>query len=70
MMQKETVLDADAIPQVAMEAMNEVHREELDIVNQLNRAIIADDGDKITPLCQEWLLHTKAHFDKENTMME
>jgi len=64
------VLECEDIPQVAMDAMNEVHREELTIVNQINDAIEGKDTQKISLLCQSWLEHTKAHFAKENKMME
>ncbi|BCG64307.1 MAG: hemerythrin [Methyloprofundus sp.] len=69
-MQNYNVLEIEAIPQVAMAAMNDVHREELLIVNQISVAIAANDTDKISQLCQEWLAHTEAHFAKENAMME
>ena len=69
-MKNNNVLDASAIPQVAMDAMNDVHRDELDIVNNVNSAILANDAAQVTQLCQQWLEHTKAHFNKENSMME
>ena len=69
-MKNDNVLEASAIPQVAMDAMNDVHRDELDIVNNVNSAILANDSAKITQLCHQWLEHTKAHFDRENMMME
>lgn len=64
------VLEAEEIPQVAMDAMNDVHREELTIVNNISAAIADNDAAKITQLCDQWLEHTKAHFARENTMME
>ena len=69
-MTNNNVLEASAIPQVAMDAMNDVHRDELDIVNNVNSAILANDAAKITQLCHQWLEHTKAHFDRENSLME
>jgi len=69
-MQNNNVLEAENIPQVAMDAMNDVHRDELSIVNQVNAAIVAKNSDEISRLCQQWLEHTKAHFDRENYMME
>ena len=69
-MESNNVLECEDIPQVAMDAMNIVHRDELNIVNQVNAAIVANDSEKITTLCQEWLAHTKAHFERENGMME
>lgn len=70
MMENIKLLNDEDIPQVAMAAMNDVHREELHIVNHVNAAILANDPIKISQLCQEWLEHTKAHFAKENAMME
>ena len=64
------VLEVAQIPQVAMDAMNDVHREELDIVNNVSAAIAVKDSAKISKLCNQWLEHTKAHFARENTMME
>lgn len=64
------VLEYEDIPQVAMDAMNDVHREELDIVNKIHSAILDKNKERISQLCQQWLEHTEAHFDKENTMME
>lgn len=69
-MENNKLLNNEDIPQVAMDAMNDVHQEELHIVNHVNAAILANDPTKISQLCQEWLEHTKAHFAKENTMME
>jgi hemerythrin len=64
------VLEYEDVPQVAMDAMNDVHREELEIVNQIHLAIVEAKEDEITQLCEQWLEHTKAHFAKENYMME
>lgn len=69
-MENNNVLEYEDIPQVAMDAMNDVHRNELDIVNKINTAISINDVEQISQLCQEWLAHTKAHFDRENSMME
>ncbi len=69
-MENNNVLDAGDIPQVAMDAMNDVHRSELDIVNSVNVAILANDSEKISLLCDNWLEHTRAHFDREKSMME
>jgi len=64
------VLEYENIPQVAMDAMNDVHREELDIVNAVHAAIKGGNTQDTSELCKQWLDHTKAHFDRENTMME
>jgi len=64
------VLENKNIPQVAMEPMNDVHRDELAIVNTLYAEILEGNNNNITELCEQWLEHTKAHFDRENFMME
>lgn len=69
-MKNNNVLEYKDIPQVAMDAMNGVHKEELDIVNNVNSAIVGGNENEITKLCQQWLEHTKAHFDRENYLME
>lgn len=51
-MKTNNVLEYEDIPQVAMDAMNEVHREELVIVNTIHSAIIAGNEAEITKLCQ------------------
>ncbi|MCF6251566.1 MAG: hemerythrin family protein [Methylococcaceae bacterium] len=69
-MENKNVLHAEDIPQVAMDAMNDVHRNELDIVNCVNVAILDNNIEEITRLCDSWLEHTRAHFNRENSMME
>lgn len=69
-MKDDTVLAYKDIPQVAMDTMNDVHKEELTIVNNIYSAIVDNDHDKISQLCTQWIEHTQDHFDKENKMME
>jgi len=69
-MHSHNVLENEQIPVVAMDAMNEVHREELDIVNKVNAAIFENNLESITALCGQWLDHTIAHFNRENMMMD
>lgn len=69
-MENHNVLELEEIPQVAMDLMNNVHREELTLVNSLSAAIANNDTPKISPLCEQWLEHTQAHFARENTLME
>jgi len=64
------VLENKNIPQVAMEPMNDVHRDELAIVNALYAEMLEGNTNNITELCEQWLEHTKAHFDREKSMME
>ncbi len=69
-MENNNVLEAEQIPQVAMDTMNDVHREELMIVNNVSSAIESRDSAQISQLCDQWLEHTQAHFARENAMME
>ncbi len=69
-MKSKNVLEANEIPQVAMDAMNDIHRDELQIVNNINEAILNHDTEQISLFCKDWLEHTKAHFERENYMME
>jgi len=69
-MKNYNVLELDQVPQVAMDAMNAVHQEELMIVNNISAAIADNDNIRISKLCDQWLEHTIAHFARENTLME
>lgn len=69
-MKNYNILEYENIPQVAMAAMNDVHREELNIVNKLHSALVGENEGEVSILCSQWLNHTKAHFDRENMMME
>ncbi|MCU7879268.1 MAG: hypothetical protein KZQ66_11970 [Candidatus Thiodiazotropha sp. (ex Lucinoma aequizonata)] len=65
------VIDITEIPLVALEAMNEVHREEVTLINQLGELVIAgvedsSDSEAITFKLNERVAHTRAHFDGEN----
>ena len=55
-MKNNNVLEYADIPQVAM---NDVHKEELGIVNNINSAIVGGNVSEIYQLCQKWLEHTK-----------
>lgn len=73
-----TVLDAELIPRVEMDFMNNTHVEEIKLVKELGDQIEAyqnlgaateQDTQKITQLLEEWQQHTQAHFDRENALM-
>ena len=73
--QNQNVLEWDDIPRVAMPVMNEVHQEELTLVNRLNALLeqARQDGldrEAISQMFQQWIEHTKAHLNRENMMME
>lgn len=69
------VVDIADMPKVALESMNEVHQEEVALINRLGELVmqgIAGDVDieQIKRVLDEWLLHTRAHFESENSLME
>ena len=64
----------EKMPRVARDDMNLTHEEEVALVNRIAEAIdaIEQGGDPATldPLLDEWLEHTRAHFDNEHAIME
>lgn len=66
------MIDKTTLPQVAYEMMNEVHREEADLLNkletQLNESTI--DTDAVDATLQELLAHTHEHFGNEEILMK
>ena len=70
-----SVLDPSKIPQIALESMNETHRAEVELINQLGmllqRGSNGGTGDAgITEKLQELVEHTRGHFARENQMMK
>jgi hemerythrin len=75
----ETVLDANTIPHVDIDFMNDTHAEEVEMVITLGNLIMlnmqadtqtADEKQTITHALENWLQHTKAHFSTENELMK
>lgn len=69
------VVDTTMIPQVALESMNDTHREEVELVNQLGALLEQGlegnaDNAAITGKLHEWVEHTRAHFERENRLMQ
>ena len=68
-------LNPESIPLVSIDFMNQTHLEEVKMVNALMDAITAkrsgtpNDGE-ITQQLKQWLEHTKAHFARENELMQ
>ena len=68
------VFDAEAVPLVALDSMNETHFEEIELINQLGDLIVAglngeDNDSSIDEKIDEWLEHTRLHFESENRLM-
>lgn len=68
------VLECTEIPRVVMDSMNDVHTDELMLVNQLNELIEKSRKSgrinlEISQAIERWIDHTNSHFDRENSMM-
>lgn len=71
------LIDKQALPMVAMDFMNEVHLEDVDIINELFEQILDYENDptqlnkqKIEQLYTKWFEHTVNHFKGEEVEME
>ncbi|MBS9782327.1 MAG: hemerythrin family protein [Arcobacter sp.] len=71
------LIDKNALPLVAMDNMNEVHFEDVDIINDLSSllddyAINPSDDlyNKINQQYEKWFEHTINHFAGEEEMMQ
>jgi len=77
--QSKTILDAENIPRVEINFMNDTHVEELEVVNHLGSLISAyqekneHNDNEVTQISQAlkaWLDHTIPHFERENDLMQ
>ncbi|MBT3001322.1 MAG: hemerythrin family protein [Candidatus Thiodiazotropha sp. (ex Ctena orbiculata)] len=69
------VVDPTVMPGVALDAMNEVHKEEVVLINRLGELVVqgiegAPDLDLIGRSVDGWVVHTRDHFYGENRLME
>lgn len=69
------VVDLDKLPRVELELMNDVHREEIALVNALGEQLLtgADgltDDAAISQCLAAWISHTQEHFEGENRLMQ
>lgn len=72
---KSPVLPISAIPEIAVASMNATHREEVELINQLGELLVQATNGKmdeaaITEKLNEWVEHTRQHFESENRLME
>ena len=63
------------IPQVDMNFMNEVHKEDVDIINNIFEQILAYDESEesakiLDELYSQWIEHTVVHFQNEEIKMQ
>ena len=69
------IIAQDEITQVAMEFMNEVHKEDVDIINTIFEHILNYDNTEksaiaIDELYEGWIAHTVNHFNNEEIKMQ
>ena len=66
-----TLIKKEAIPAVALTEMNDVHYEEIEIINQLHELVLAKKNNElISEKLQELKEHTIAHFANEERLMQ
>ncbi len=64
------MIDKDKVPLVSKDSMNEMHFEEIDIINTLWEFIEKEDIDAITKQMQVLIAHMQVHFTSEEDMMK
>ncbi|MEW8506730.1 MAG: hemerythrin family protein [Candidatus Thiodiazotropha sp.] len=69
------IIDPEMMPCVDLESMNEVHKEEVALINRLGELVIQGiEGESVVDLIgrslEEWVSHTRDHFEGENRLME
>lgn len=71
------LIDKNELPLVAMDFMNDVHMEDVDIINDLYELVLAyevnpsqENEQKLDAKYEEWFEHTVNHFKGEEIEME
>jgi len=64
------MIDFAAMPKVAFDAMNQVHSEEVELLNSLEKCLEANDSANIEILLETLLEHTIEHFANEERLMQ
>jgi len=66
-----TLIKKEAIPAVALIEMNDVHYEEIEIINQLHELVVSgQDSGLISEKLKELQAHTIEHFANEERLMQ
>lgn len=68
------LIDKSTFPLVAIDSMNDVHFEEVDLINEVGelismRALDQDNADQLSSKLDELLVHIQDHFAIEQTRM-
>lgn len=66
------MIDKESLPQVVYQEMNEVHEEEVDLLNSLEKHLKSTvlDISKVDDILHTLLDHTEAHFSNEERLMK
>ena len=64
------MIDKNKLPLVTVEAINEIHFEEADIINTLYELINKQDANAITTQIQQLIKHMQKHFSFEEGLMK
>ena len=64
------MIKLEELPVVALTSMNDMHLEEIQIINRLEAAAASSDLQAIETLLHELISHTDAHLSHEERMME
>ncbi|KIM12809.1 MAG: hypothetical protein KU37_02790 [Sulfuricurvum sp. PC08-66] len=65
------MIDFAQLPKVAYEEMNQVHAEEVELLNRLEvlLSVPAVDSDAVDAVLEEMMVHTRGHFGNEERLM-
>ena len=64
------MITLEQLPLVAIPEMNDIHFEEIELINKLEKAARSLEPVIVIEALQEFLEHTTAHFAKEEEMMQ
>ncbi len=64
------IITKEQLPKVALNEMNEIHYEEVDMLNKLYDTAISGDYEKTKKLLDEFIEHIEDHFSFEEDLME
>ena len=64
------LITKEELPKVALNEMNDIHYEEVDMINNLYDTAISGDYEKTKKLLDEFIEHIEDHFSFEEDLME
>ena len=64
------ILSPEELPKVSLEDMNNIHTNELEILNALYDATVKEDVEEVERLLDEFIKDVEEHFSFEQNLME